>query len=193
VSWRRDGRSTDTRVALRHPGDGETIPAMSVRRSRELKPLSSEHEQGLLLAYQIKKGLAGHGDSAGAPKDLPGLVALARRYEDTIFGTHTRAEEDLLSKVLGDGDARRLRAEHGDLRRLLEVAKSGRTPDARVALAQFADLLERHVRWEEKELFPAVEGVVAADALETIGHELEKRLVLAHGELRAAAAAAKRA
>jgi hemerythrin-like domain-containing protein len=160
---------------------------MAARRSRELKPLSSEHEQALLVAYQLKKGLAGHGDSAGAPKDLPGLVALARRYEDLVLGTHTRAEEELLAGVVSDADAHRLQTEHADLRKLLAAAKSGR-PDARASLAQFADLLERHVRWEEKELFPSVEEVVNAEALATIGHELERRLVLASGEHRAAAA-----
>src|SRR6266511_943247 len=51
-----------------------------MKRSRQLKPLSSEHHQALLVAFQLKKGLAGHGASAGAPKDLPGLALLARRF-----------------------------------------------------------------------------------------------------------------
>jgi hemerythrin-like domain-containing protein len=157
---------------------------MSAKRSRQLKPLTSEHEQALLIAFQLKKGLAGHGDSAGAPKDLPGLAALARRYEDAVFSTHTRAEEELLAGFIPAADFRRLKTDHADMRRFLDGARSARPAEMRAALAAFADLLERHVRWEERELFPALESAIDEDALATMGQELEKRLVIAQGELK---------
>jgi hypothetical protein len=158
---------------------------MSGKRTRELRPLSSEHEQALLIAFQLRHGLSGHGDSAGAPKDLPGLVALARRYDETVLSAHTRAEEELLVGHVPEADLRRLKSEHEELRRLVEQARSGRPPEGRAALVRFADLLERHVRWEERELFPALEQALTAEALTTMGHELERRLVIAHGELKA--------
>ncbi|MFL5303151.1 MAG: hemerythrin domain-containing protein [Anaeromyxobacteraceae bacterium] len=154
------------------------------KRTRQLKPLSSEHEQALLLAFQLKKGLAGHSESAGAPKDLPGLLAIARRYEDQVFGTHTRAEEDLLGSFLPGADMRRLVAEHAEMRHFLDAARSAKPPEMRTALARFADLVERHVRWEERELFPALEAVISLDALAGLGHELERRLVIAQSELK---------
>jgi hypothetical protein len=158
---------------------------MGARRKRELKPLSSEHEQALLIAFQLRHGLSGHGDSAGAPKDLPGLVALARRYDETVFSPHTRAEEELLPGHVPEEDLRRLVAEHEEMRRCLEQARSARPAEGRAALARFADLLERHVRWEERELFPALERAITSEALATVGQELEKRLVLTQSELKA--------
>lgn len=159
---------------------------MPLKRSSQLRPLSSEHHQALLVAFQLKKGLAGHPDSAGAPKDLPGLVSLARRYEDALLHTHTRAEEDLLGRHLGERELQRLKFEHGELIRLIELAKAGQGPEARAALSAFADLLERHIHWEERELFPRIEGDVAEADLVHVGHELEKRLVLAKIEQKAA-------
>jgi hemerythrin-like domain-containing protein len=153
-----------------------------MRRSRELKPLSSEHHQALLVAFQLKQGLAGHGESAGAPKDLPGLLQLARRFEEQIFRTHTRAEEELLKNIVPEGDLTRLRSEHAEMSRLLEVSRTARPSDLRAHLAGFADLLERHVRWEERELFVYAEGHVDHETLARIGGELEKRLVLARSE-----------
>jgi hemerythrin-like domain-containing protein len=158
---------------------------MPLKRSRELRPLSSEHHQALLVAFQLKKGLAGHGDSAGAPKDLQGLVALARRYEDALLRTHTRAEEDLLARHLDPEQLHRLKFEHGEMLRLAELAKSTRPPDARAALAAFADLLERHVRWEEQELFPSVEQRAEEGELVQVMNELERRLVLNRMEQKA--------
>jgi hypothetical protein len=136
----------------------------------------------LLVAFQLKKGLAGHAESAGAPKDLPGLGALARRLGDQLLGTHTRAEEELLGGLLRADDLARLRAEHAELYRLLERARTATPPDLRSHLGAFADLLERHVRWEERELFPYVESQLDGPTLARIGGELERRLVLARVE-----------
>ncbi|HEX9308179.1 MAG TPA: hemerythrin domain-containing protein [Anaeromyxobacter sp.] len=157
-----------------------------MKRSRELKPLSSEHHQALLVAFQLKQGLAGHAESAGAPKDLPGLLGLARRFDDQIFRTHARAEEDLLGRFIQAGDMERLRVEHGEMTRLLDLSKTARPGDLRAHLAAFADLLERHVRWEERELFAYAEGHVDEATLAIIGGELEKRLVIARSDAKSA-------
>ncbi len=157
-----------------------------MKRSRALKPLSSDHHQALLVAFQLKQGLAGHAESAGAPKDLAGLMALARRFEEGVFRPHARAEEDLLGRYLTSGDTRRLRAEHAELARLMEAARAARDGDVRVQLSGFAELLERHVRWEERELFAFAESNVDEAALAVIGGEIEKRLVLAQTEAKSA-------
>jgi hemerythrin-like domain-containing protein len=159
---------------------------MVIKRSRELKPLSSEHHHALLIAFQLKKGLAGHGDSAGAPKDLAGLAALAKRFEEGFFVRHIHAEEELLSRFLPEQDQKRLEFEHRQLVALLARARDPNPPDARQALSGFADLLERHVRWEERDLFPRCEEAMGEEALATVGHELEKRLVLSRADAKAA-------
>src|SRR5512141_2622832 len=129
-----------------------------MKRSRQLKPLSSEHHQALLVAFQLKQGLAGHAESAGAPKDLPGLLQLARKFEEQVFRAHARAEEELLARIVPESDLTRLRAEHAEMTRLLDLSRTARPGDLRAHLSGFADLLERHVRWEERELFVWAEG-----------------------------------
>jgi hemerythrin-like domain-containing protein len=150
-----------------------------MKRSRELKPLSSEHHQALLVAFQLKKALEGHPEAAGAPRDLPGLVSLARRFEGQVFAAHAAAEEALLGAHLAGPDRVRLAAEHAELKALVAHARTAAPGEQRSALAAFADLLERHVRWEERELFPYAEAHLDAAALAVIGGELERRLVLA--------------
>lgn len=169
-------------VPLRPPPASGDDPFM--KRSRELKPLSSEHHQALLVAFQLKKGLAGHAESAGAPKDLPGLQGLARRFEEQVLRGHARAEEELLGRWIVEGDMARLKSEHAELSRLIEAGRTARPADLRGHLSAFADLLERHVRWEERELFPYAEDHVDEESLATIGGELEKRLVIARSEAR---------
>jgi hypothetical protein len=157
-----------------------------MKRSRELRPLSSEHHQALLVAFQLKKGLAGHPEAAGAPRDLPGLLGLARNFDAQLFRTHAKAEEELLGKWLTDADMARLRGEHQELSRLLDAARTARPVELRAHLSAYADLLDRHVRWEERELLPYAEGHVDEATLAAIGGELEKRLVLGKGEAKGA-------
>ncbi len=157
-----------------------------MKRTSQLRPLTREHHQALLVAFQLKKGLAGHAESAGAPKDLPGLLALARRFEQQVLRPHARAEEEVLTAHLAAGDARRLAAEHAELRRLLDGSRAPAPPEQRASLAAFADLLERHVRWEERELFPYAEDHVDEATLALIGGEIEKRLVIASSSGKAA-------
>ncbi len=153
-----------------------------MKRSRELRPLSSEHHQALLVAFQLKKGLAGHPESAGAPKDLPGLLNLARRFDEQLFRAHARAEEELLERGITEADLARLRTEHAELARHLEAARTARPVEQRAHLSAYADLLDRHVRWEERELLPYAEGHVDEETLARIGGELEKRLVVSRGD-----------
>jgi hemerythrin-like domain-containing protein len=150
-----------------------------MKRSRELRPLSAEHHQALLVAFQLKKSLEGHAEAAGAPKDLPGLLSLARRFEEKVFQPHAAAEEELLGEHLTAADLKRLNREHAELKRLVELARRAPPADGRAALGAFADLLERHVRWEERELFAYAEGHLDVETLAVIGGELERRLVLA--------------
>jgi hemerythrin-like domain-containing protein len=156
-----------------------------MKRSKELRPLSSEHHHALLVAFQLKKGIAGHPEAAGAPKDLPGLLALARRF-DELHRPHAKAEEELLGKWLTEADMARLRAEHEELGRHVEAARTARPVELRAHLSAYADLLERHVRWEERELLPYAEDHVDEATLAAIGGELEKRLVVARGEVKGA-------
>lgn len=100
-------------------------------------------------------------------------------FRDHLVG-HFRAEEDVLFPVLrerlaGDPTRRalldRLTGEHRRLEALRDgVAAAGEDEAALApALAAFADLLEAHVRCEERELFEVVPDVLVpgdADALE---------------------------
>jgi hemerythrin-like domain-containing protein len=152
---------------------------MPTKRSRELRPLSSEHHQALLVAFQLKKAVAGHAESAGAPRDLDGLAALVRRFEESVLLVHLAVEEEVLGRHLAPADARRLKDEHRQLRDLLVEARAARQAARRAPLLAFADLLERHVRWEERELFAGLEASLPPQDLVRTGDDLEKRLVTA--------------
>jgi len=124
-----------------------------VKRSPHLVPLSREHHTALSLARRIQK----HAD------DAPALAVLAEQVrdgtaellahfaqEESLFLPHRLELHPALSQRLGD--------EHARLRAYME--RVGRGDQG--CMLEFATLLIAHVRFEERELFPAFEGLSAA-------------------------------
>jgi hemerythrin-like domain-containing protein len=134
-----------------------------MKRNSHLQALSDDHHTALVLARRI--GLAAKQD--------PERDALTRAWDELRrrfareLEPHFRVEEERLFAQLEstgeDALIERARADHARLRELVRTE-----PDPVVA-AQFADLLHRHVRFEERELFPRAESLLPLPALEAAG------------------------
>jgi hypothetical protein len=133
-----------------------------VKRSPELAPLSRDHHQGLNVALQLKR--APDGDSASAFLEFvtgPG-------------GEHFRVEEEIVLPAWIAGDpaassemAQRVLAEHLALRAGAAAIRSG--PLGTDELRRLGSVLEGHIRFEERELFPRIESGLSPDSLAALG------------------------
>jgi iron-sulfur cluster repair protein YtfE (RIC family) len=148
-------------------------------RHPSLIPLSHDHHHGLALALRCRKQALGQLKPMGAA----GLRERAKEVLDFFAANlvaHFRAEEEVLFPALRlaaperaalidelNGDHERMRDLMPRLEREEGLAKS---------LFDLGDLLERHIRKEERELFPAYEERVAADRAEALGAEMKKIL-----------------
>ncbi len=144
------------------------------RRHASLIPLSHDHRTALGLAFRLH-----HPAPPGPVTPLTPASTPASRtaetlafYDDNLLA-HFRAEEEVLFPFLRttmDADAATLMdALVADHRRfaVLRDEVAGAVDDAArgPALTAFADLLEQHVRREERELFERFpDGVASADA-----------------------------
>lgn len=130
-----------------------------MKRSLRLQPLSREHHTALSLARRAEKAAA-----AARVEEIRDMAARAVAGFDGHLKRHFEEEERWLLPALGAAGEQalveRTLADHAALRALL--ARLGAAPDAD-ALGDFARLLQDHVRFEERELFPAFErlGAVA--------------------------------
>ena len=115
-----------------------------MKRSSGLRALSSEHHTALTLARRA--ALAAESDNVtNAWSDV-------EHSFETELEIHFRQEERLLLPALADAGetvlVQRTLAEHAQLRALVY----GQARDAET-LRSFAELLQAHVRFEERELF----------------------------------------
>lgn len=165
---------------------------MTRRRRRHpcLIPLSHEHHEALQLAFRLHHPAPPGPITAITPASTP-----ESRAADTLafFGrslaAHFRAEEELLFPVLrahaGDDPARpalldALIADHRRLETLRDrVAAATGEAALAPALTAFADLLETHVRREERELFEHVGDALQAAGAEELARAIRSTLGLA--------------
>lgn len=132
-----------------------------MKRSQELISLTREHHAALVLARRAVIASREPGLSRELAAALPHIFARELK-------PHFLIEEELLLPPLVDAGEHvrvaRILDEHRQLRALAH--DSGRSDPA--VLASFGLLLEAHVRFEERELFPLAEAILSAAALAAV-------------------------
>lgn len=139
-----------------------------IKRSKALVALSREHHEGLLLCWKIREGCRNN--------------IAAQRISDYTFhfynhflAPHFVQEEDVLFSVLPANDSLIIEAisQHEALRKLINILREENQQDTQYLLA-FADELDKHIRFEERELFGYIESKLSAEQLLVLTDRLNK-------------------
>lgn len=127
-------------------------------RHQSLVSFSKDHHFGLLLIWKIRQGLA----NAISPERISRYVLFFFK-EDLC--QHFRDEETLLFSKLDSEDRLRKQAEneHENIYQLIDAIRQNMSDTER--LNKFAVLLEKHIRFEERELFQHLQYQITADIL----------------------------
>jgi hemerythrin superfamily protein len=145
------------------------------RRHPSLIPLSHQHRDALALAFRLHHPAPPGPVTAMTPASTP-----QSRAADTLaffarhLVAHFRAEEDVLFPFLRACQDRmavldELVADHRRLEALRDrVAAAADDAALAPALTAFADLLEAHVRREERELFEHFPEAIAPDEADAL-------------------------
>ena len=148
-------------------------------RHPSLIPLSHDHHHGLGLALRCRKQALGRIKPMGAE----GLKERAEEFNNFFaqnLTRHFRAEEEALFPWLSSSvpDSQPLIGELLRDHELLRAAAAGLSKAGNLAKILFdaGDLLERHIRREERELFPLFEKHVTAGDGERLKTAIEKIL-----------------
>ena len=137
------------------------------KRSIELQPLSRQHHNGLFFCLLLEKGVKKNADQI-LLRDFCMFV-----WEGDLQH-HFELEETQLTPLmrydaLKDGISKML-AEHEAIRQLFQ--QNEKKADETVFI-QLYQLVEKHIRFEERELFPLIESVITPNELNEIGHALQ--------------------
>jgi hemerythrin-like domain-containing protein len=141
-----------------------------MKRSAALRTLSHQHHQGLYAALQLKR--AQQKTAANARQAFVDFFeregARHFRIEEELllpaYARHAQFDEPAIVRVL---------TEHVDLRRRGQDLENSADPDPYV-LRELGERLERHIRFEERVLFPMIEGALPPDELQRLAAAIER-------------------
>lgn len=138
-----------------------------IKRSGYLLQLSKDHHFTLLFCWKIRQGLKLGVDAERMKK----YVAHFREHD---MEPHFSEEEQILFAPLNTGEVQKAISEHQNIRQLTSRVLQLNGTDALEQLEALANMVDAHIRYEERELFPYLEKNLSPDQLQAIGHELQK-------------------
>ena len=148
-------------------------------RHPSLISLSHDHHHGLALALRCRKQALGQ----LKPMGIEGLKARAEEVKgffDQNLKRHFKAEEGALFPLMRASIPQSGSLINGLVREHEQICAAARRLEGKKDLAKIlfdlGDLLERHIRREERELFPLFEEQAAASDAESVKKKIEKIL-----------------
>lgn len=135
-----------------------------IKRNKSLVNLSKEHHFGLLASWKIRRGF----ELKVEPKRMADFVI---NLWETHLSSHFNAEEVMLFNVIKHSLVDEALAQHLKLRTLItSISKDGNTEQ----LTDFANLLEQHIRFEERQVFKMLQQELSEEKLDEIGKQLDE-------------------
>lgn len=137
---------------------------MALKRNENLISLSREHHYGLLFCWKIRQGLK---KEVALERIRP---FVAHFWENHLSNHFKKEEETLFSKgenKLYDS----AEEEHTLIESAIDKIVSGEH-NTEYDYTSLANLIEKHIRFEERSLFPSIEKTLSSDDLAKIGKQL---------------------
>jgi hypothetical protein len=116
-----------------------------IKRSAALVQFSKDHHFSLLLVWKIRQGFRFNIES----KRIGNYINF---FFENYLGDHFKEEEELLFIHLDKNDNLRITAEK-DHKVLLAINEKIKTNPEPSTIKEFADIIEQHIRFEERVLF----------------------------------------
>ncbi len=139
-----------------------------LKRSQEMQILSRDHHYGLLFSRRIKQGVNKKADTLRMKnyvnyfwvqhlKDhfLDEEVLLFNRYDSEESCVQALKDHQIIVDLIEELN----KADHGDY----------------TVYEKFYTFLDRHIRFEERIVFPHLEKIISESTLSSIGYFLEKQ------------------
>jgi hemerythrin-like domain-containing protein len=146
-------------------------------RDPSLIPLSHQHQHGLALAVLIDRGLK----EDPTPEKAGELARKVAAMADAELLGHFRVEEEtLFPSVRGFLEAGEvideLIEQHREMESLMESIARSSGPEQSVLLKQFGELLSRHIRIEERQLFEEIQAKLPPEEIGKLGRQIEDQV-----------------
>ena len=139
-----------------------------IKRNVAMVEFSKDHHFALLLVWKIREGLKKSIDPSR-------IIKYVIHFFEVDLFQHFADEESILFCQLPADNPLRLQAEyeHKTIRQLIENLKTNSSDGVQIAL--FANTLEKHIRFEERELFNYIQSTLTEEKLGELASTMSSR------------------
>ena len=136
-----------------------------IKRNENIVKLSKDHHASLMFCWKLRQGIKHHVDEKR-------MIDYVTYFWNQHFSEHFREEEEILFAPLKDDLEKKAIADHRQVQALIQAVGGSTGEDPYTTLARLADIVDEHVRYEERVLFPHLEKELSESQLEEIGRQL---------------------
>lgn len=133
-----------------------------MKRNEHIIPLSREHHFGLLCSWKVREGVR-----LGIEYDR--IKAYINFFWKERLSPHFNTEDVVFRNIDKEEKMLTMEQDHVEIENLITLINQSENYDLMI---QFADLLQSHIRFEERELFPAIEKKLSEYELAAMGNQL---------------------
>jgi hemerythrin-like domain-containing protein len=134
-----------------------------MKRNINIVPLSKDHHNSLLFSWKIRQGISKH-------IAIERIRKYVQYFWEDHLQKHFEEEETILFNKIQHELCEKAYADHAAIRSLIEEINKGNAPVEKYTL--LADILEQHIRFEERTLFIFLEKTLDPAQLSEIGAKL---------------------
>ena len=136
-----------------------------IKRSQELAPFSREHHEALLFVWKIRQGIK-------YKTEISTLASYCRWFWENYLKDHFQKEETAFLNVLPSTNAmlEKMLDDHDAIRSKIEQLTQF---PSELGFERLAQIIQYHVRFEERELFKYIEQVASPGQLRNIFELIE--------------------
>ncbi len=142
-----------------------------IKRNENIVKLSRDHHASLLFCWKIRQGIKHH-------IDVDRMANYVRYFWTQHFAPHFGEEEAFLFAPLKDDKVQRALDDHKQIKTSIETMDRFGIQDREGKLLQLADMVDEHVRYEERILFPHLELALSDEQLTQIGTQISDEPLL---------------
>ena len=141
-----------------------------IRRNENIAKLSRDHHASLMFCWKLRQGIKQHISTER-------VVNYIKYFLDSHMLIHFKEEEEILFQPIRDDKVHKAINDHVEISKLAHSVLVSGKEDLSVKLSQLADLVDAHVRYEERILFPHLEQNLTDDQLENIGRAISDEAI----------------
>ena len=139
-----------------------------LKRNECIKKFSRDHQLGLLFCWKIRQGL-----KAGVA--LNRICKYVAYFWQQHLQWHIKDEEKILFSHLKDRRVQKALNEHKLISAQVQDVINDSENNKRKSLTKLADMVDDHIRYEERILFHHLEMKLNKEQLENIGTQIHKQ------------------